>query len=73
MSNGAKIILANKEYIKVAVLDYVNKNWANISNGSGAFYTVKASTPLVANTSTITLLENITTTIPANVSISFHQ
>jgi len=73
LSNGAKIILANKEYIKVAVLDYVNKNWANISNGSGAFYTVKASTPLVANTSTITLLENITTTIPANVSISFHQ
>ena len=73
LSNGAKIILANKEFIKAEVLDYVNRNWANISNGSGTFYTVKAATPLVANTSTITLLENITTTIPANISISFHQ
>ena len=72
--NAAKIILANRDYIVAEVNGYINQNWANISNGAVAFYTVANSTPLVANTSLVTLLEGDTdTTIRANSTVSFHQ
>ena len=72
--NAAKIILANRDYIVAEVNGYINRNWANISNGAVAFYTVANSTPLVANTSLVTLLEGDTdTTIRANSTVSFHQ
>ena len=71
--NATTLILANRDYIKAEVLAYVNKNWANISNGSGTFYTVKNATPLVGNVSTVTLLETVFTAIPANTPASFHQ
>jgi len=70
--NATKIILANKDFIKAEVLVYVNKEWANISNGAVSFYTVSNSSPLVANTCTVTLLEDVTDTIVANSSVSFH-
>jgi hypothetical protein len=72
--NAAKIILANRDYIVAEVNGYINRNWANISNGTVAFYTVANSTPMVSNTSLVTLLEGATdTVILANSSVSFHQ
>ena len=57
---------------------YINRNWANISNGTVAFYTVANSSPLgsafgLSNVSYVTLLETISDTIIANSSVSFHQ
>ena len=72
--NAAKIILLNRDFIVAEVGGYINRNWANISNGAVAFYTVANSTPLVANTSLVTLLEGETDTIiRANSTVSFHQ
>jgi len=71
--NATKLILANKNFIKAEVLEFVNQNWANISNGAGTFYTVRNATDLVGNTSTITLLETITENLLANARASFHQ
>jgi hypothetical protein len=72
--NAAKIILANRDYIIAEVNGYINQNWSNISNGTVAFFTVANSTPLVANTSLVALLEGETdTTIRANSIVSFHQ
>lgn len=44
--NATKILLANKDFIKAEVLEYVNRNWALISNGAIQFYTVNSSTEL---------------------------
>ena len=72
--NAAKIILANRNYIVAEVNAYINQNWSNISNGTVAFFTVANSTPLVANTSLVTLLEGETdTVIRANSTVSLHQ
>jgi hypothetical protein len=71
--NAATLMIANKDFIKAEVLDYVKTNWATISNGSGTFYTVKNATELANGTSTITLLETVFETIHANSSVSFHQ
>jgi hypothetical protein len=71
--NATKLVIANKDFIKAEVLEFVNQNWANISNGSATFYTVLASTELVANTSTITLLTLVEDNILANSRASFHQ
>jgi len=72
--NAAKIILANRDFIVAEVNGYINRNWANISNGTVAFYTVANSTPLVANTSLVTLLEGVADiNILANAAVSFHQ
>ena len=54
-------------------MEYVNQNWANISNGAGTFYTVQSATELVSNTSTITLLQAVTENLLANSRASFHQ
>lgn len=71
--NATKLVLANRDFIKAEVLEFVNQNWANISNGASTFYTVRAATELVANTSTVTLLETINENILANSRVSFHQ
>ena len=72
--NAAKIVLANKDYITAEVLAYVSKEWANISNGTVAFYTVANSSPMVGNVAYVTLLEGVTDTdILANSSVTFHQ
>jgi hypothetical protein len=71
--NATKLVIANKDFIKAEVLEFVNQNWANISNGSATFYTVQSATELVANTSTITLLQLVTDNILANSRASFHQ
>ena len=72
--NAAKIILANRDYIIAEVNGYINQNWSNISNGTVAFFTVANSTPLVGNTSLVTLLEGETdTVIRANSTVSLHQ
>ena len=73
--NAAKIILANRDFIVAEVNGYINRNWANISNGTVAFYTVANSTPLVGNTSLVTFLEGeIEDIVPiANSTVSFHQ
>lgn len=70
--NAGKILLANKNFIKAEVLEYVNQEWANISNGASFFYTVDASTNLVNNTSIVTTLEALDTNILANNRVSFH-
>jgi hypothetical protein len=70
--NAVELILANKDYIAAEVVSYVNQNWANISNGATAFYTVASSTEIVGNTCTITLLETVPDTIMANSAVSFH-
>jgi hypothetical protein len=72
--NATKIILANRDFIVAEVNGYINRNWANISNGTVAFYTVANSTPLVANTSIVTFLEGaVEDTLIANSTVSFHQ
>lgn len=73
--NAAKIILSNRDFIVAEVNGYINRNWANISNGTVAFYTVANSTPLVGNTSLVTLLEGTIEDITpiANSTVSFHQ
>jgi hypothetical protein len=72
--NAAKIVLANKDYITAEVLGYISKEWANISNGSVAFYTVANSTPMVGNVSYVTLLEGVTDgDIIANSTLTLHQ
>jgi hypothetical protein len=73
--NAAKIILANRDYIVAEVGEYINQNWANISNGTVRFYTVASSTPLQPNgTSVVRLLETLTDEdLLTNISVSFHQ
>jgi hypothetical protein len=71
--NATKLVLANREFITAEVLEFVNQNWANISNGSGTFYTVRGATELVGNTSTVTFLEVVNESLLANSRVSFHQ
>ena len=71
--NATKLVLANREFITAEVLEFVNQNWANISNGAGTFYTVSGSTTLTGNTSTVTFLETVTESLLANSRVSFHQ
>jgi len=76
--NAAKIILANRDFIVAEVNGYINRNWANISNGTVAFFTVANSSPLgsalgLSNVSYVTLLETVSDSIFANAAVSFHQ
>lgn len=72
--NAAKIVLSNKDFITAEVITYIGRNWANISNGTVAFYTVANATPMVGNVSYVTLLEGITAEdILANSTITLHQ
>ena len=71
--NATITILSNRDFIAAEVVEYVNQNWANISNGTQQFYTVSNSTPMVGNVSNVTFLELIDISILANARVSFHQ
>lgn len=71
--NATKLLIANKDFIKAEVIQYVNTNWANISNGTVDFYTVDSSTNLVANIATISFASRVVDTVFANTTVSFHQ
>ncbi|NBP00634.1 MAG: hypothetical protein EBU90_11000 [Proteobacteria bacterium] len=71
--NATRLLLANKDFIAAEVLQYVNTNWSNISNGTVDFYTVDSSTNLVANTATISFASRIFDAVLANTTVSFHQ
>lgn len=78
VTNAVALLDANKDFIKAEVLEYTNKNWANISNGTIRFFTVNSATALDtgnANTSIVVMDEQMLTAERplANSSISFHQ
>lgn len=68
-------ILVNRDFIRAEVLEYVNQNWMDISNGTRNFYTVNDATPLVGNTSIVVFDERIFAIDRplANSRVSFHQ
>lgn len=70
-------LLANKNFISAEILEYVNQNWADISNGTRNFYTVNESTLVnpVANVYDVTFDEKILFVDRplANTRVSFHQ
>lgn len=68
-------IFVNRDFIRAEVLEYVNQNWMDISNGTRNFYTVNNATALVSNTSTVTFDERILAVDRplANSRVSFHQ
>jgi hypothetical protein len=72
---ATKIILANRDFIRAEVLEYVNQNWKDLSNGTRNFYTVNEATNVVANLSIVTFDEKIFSTDRpfANTRVSFHQ
>jgi len=73
LSNAAKIILANRDFIVAETVAYVNQNWANIAGNAATFYTVASSSNLVGNSCTVTILENIQTTILSNSAVTLHS
>lgn len=76
--NATTLLLANKDFIKAEVLEYVNLNWANISNGTLRFFTVNTATPLETangNTSVVVMDEQMLTVERplAGSRTSYHQ
>jgi hypothetical protein len=73
--SGAKIILANRDFIRAEVLAYVNQNWTDISNGTRNFYTVAEVTNVSPNVYVVTFDEKILAVDRpfANSAVSFHQ
>jgi len=47
--SATNIIFANRDFIRAEVLEYVNQNWKDISNGTRNFYTVNQSSNVAAN------------------------
>lgn len=72
---ATQIILANRDFIRAEVLEYVNQNWTDISNGTRNFYTVSSATNLVSNVSIVTFDERIffVDRPLANNRVNFHQ
>lgn len=72
---ATQIILANRDFIRAEVLEYVNQNWKDLSNGTRNFYTVNESTNVIANTCIVTFDERILAIDRplANNRISFFQ
>jgi hypothetical protein len=72
---ATQIILANRDYIRAEVLEYVNQNWMDLSNGTRNFYTVGESTEVTSNTCIVTFDEKILAVDRpfANTRTSFHQ
>lgn len=73
--SAATIILANRDFIRAEVLEYVNQNWADISNGTRNFYTVSESSNVINNVCTLILEERILAVdrpLP-DTRVSFHQ
>lgn len=72
---ATQIILANRDFIRAEVLEYVNRSWKDLSNGTRNFYTVAESTNVVANTCIVTFDEKILAIDRplANNRINFYQ
>lgn len=73
---ATSIILANRDFIRAEVLEYVNQNWKDISNGTRNFYTVNQASNVAANgLCTITFDERILRIDRPlqNTRVSFHQ
>jgi len=72
---ATNIIFANKNFIQAEVLEYVQRNWKDISNGTRNLYTVGETTDLSSNLCIITFDEKILAVDRplANTRITFHQ
>lgn len=72
---ATSIILANRDFIRAEVLEYVNQNWKDLSNGTRNFYTVNDFSNVVANVCTVVFDERILAVDRplANTRVSFHQ
>jgi len=72
---ATQIILANRDFIRAEVLEYVNQNWKDLSNGTRNFYTVNEASALTGNTCILTFDERIFAVDRplANTRISFYQ
>ena len=72
---ATQIILANRDFIRAEVLEYVNSNWMDISNGTRNFYTVGETTNVESNICIVTFDEKILVADypQANTTVSFHQ
>jgi hypothetical protein len=72
---ATQIILANRDFIRAEVLEYVNQNWKDLSNGTRNFYTVNSATNVASNVCIVTFDERILAVDRpfANSRISFHQ
>jgi hypothetical protein len=78
--NATKIILANRDFIRAEVLEYVNQNWKDLSNGTRNFYTVNSVNNITAGPNN-TVICNVTFDERirsfdrplANTRVSFHQ
>ena len=72
---ATKIILANRDFIRAEVLEYVNQNWVDLSNGTRNFYTVNETSNISSNLCIVTFDEKILAVDRplANTRVSFHQ
>jgi hypothetical protein len=72
---ATKIILANRDFIRAEVLEYVNRNWVDLSNGTRNFYTVNESSNISSNLCIVTFDEKILAVDRplANSTVTFHQ
>ena len=72
---ATRILFANRDFIRAEVLEYVNQNWADISNGTRNFYTVGESSNVSPNVYVVTFDERIFAVDRplANSMVSFHQ
>lgn len=73
---ATRIILANRDFIRAEVLEYVNQNWMDISNGTRNFYTVNNSSNVDANGICIVTFDERILKIDRpleNSRVSFHQ
>ena len=72
---AASRIFVNRNFIRAEVLEYVNQNWKDLSNGTRTFYTVNEATNITSNLSIVTFDEKIFAIDRpfANTRVSFHQ
>jgi hypothetical protein len=72
---AASRIFINRDFIRAEVLEYVNQNWKDLSNGTRTFYTVNEATNVTSNLSIVTFDEKILAIDRplANTRVSFHQ
>ena len=72
---ATQLIFANRDFIRAEVLEYVNQNWTDISNGTRNFYTVNDATNVTSNICIVTFDEKILAVDRplANTRVAFHQ
>jgi len=72
---ATSIILANREFIQAELVEYVNQNWKDLSNGTRNFYTVGETANVSGNIYLVTFDEKILAIDRplANTRSTFHQ